>query len=95
MVGGLNTSTWKGAVEHGTYLRWRRSTLKREEPMLTDAQVAALCDIAQSVALAGERRHEIERLMQEGYIARDDGHYRLTPKAEKALSDRGVGLNEA
>jgi DNA-binding IclR family transcriptional regulator len=63
--------------------------------MLTDAQVAALCDIAQSVALAGDRRREIERLVQEGYVAGDDGRYRLTPKAEKALSDRGVGLNEA
>jgi hypothetical protein len=63
--------------------------------MLTDAQVAALCDIAQSVALAGDKRREIERLMQEGYVTNDDDRYKLTPKAEKALSDRGAGLNEA
>jgi len=63
--------------------------------MLTDAQVAALCDIGQSIALAGDKRREIERLMQEGYVASSDGYYKLTPKAEKALSDRGVGLNEA
>lgn len=63
--------------------------------MLTDAQVAILCDIAQSVAFTDQRRREIELLLQAGYIAKDDDRYKLTAKAEKALSDRGVGLNEA
>jgi hypothetical protein len=49
----------------------------------------------QSAALTDERRAEIERLLQEGYVARDGDRYKVTPKAEKALSDRGVGLNEA
>jgi hypothetical protein len=63
--------------------------------MLTDTQVAVLCDIAQSVALAGNRQREVDRLMKEGYLAKDGDLYELTPKAEKALSDRGAGLNEA
>jgi predicted transcriptional regulator len=63
--------------------------------MLTDAQVAALCDIAQSAALSGDKQGEIKRLMQEGYVTSEDDRYKLTPKAEKALSDRGAGLNEA
>jgi hypothetical protein len=63
--------------------------------MLTDAQVAVLCDIAQSVAFADDRQGEIDRLMKEGYVAMDGDLYELTPKAEKALSDRGAGLNEA
>jgi hypothetical protein len=63
--------------------------------MLTDTQVAVLCDIAQSVVLAGNRRVEVDRLMNEGYLAKDGDLYELTPKAEKALSDRGAGLNEA
>jgi hypothetical protein len=63
--------------------------------MLTDAQVAILCDIAQSVAFAGDRRGEVDRLVKEGYVAKDGNLYKLTPKAEKALSDRGAGLNEA
>jgi hypothetical protein len=63
--------------------------------MLTDTQVAVLCDIAQSVALAGNRQGEVDRLMKEGYLAKDGDLYELTPKAEKALSDRGAGLNEA
>ena len=63
--------------------------------MMTDAQLAVLCDIAQSVALAGDQRREIDRLLQEGYVARSGDGYKLTPKAEKTLSDRGVGLNEA
>ena len=63
--------------------------------MLTDAQVAVLCDIAQSVAFADDREGEIDRLMKEGYVAKDGDVYELTPKAEKALSARGAGLNEA
>jgi DNA-binding IclR family transcriptional regulator len=63
--------------------------------MLTDTQVAVLCDIAQSAALADNRVREIERLLREGYVARDGDRYKVTPKAEKALSERGVGLNEA
>lgn len=63
--------------------------------MLTDAQVSVLCDIAQSVVLAGERRGEVDRLVKDGYIANDGGLYALTPKAEKVLSERGAGLNEA
>jgi hypothetical protein len=63
--------------------------------MLTDTQVSVLCDIAQSVPLAGDRRAEIDRLVKEGYVAKDGDLYELTPKAEKILSDRGAGLNEA
>ena len=63
--------------------------------MLTDARVAVLCDIGQSTAFADDRRLEIGRLIEEGYVARNGDRYKLTPKAEKALSDRGVGLNEA
>jgi hypothetical protein len=54
--------------------------------MLTDAQAAVLCDIAQSIALAGNRRGEVDRLVKEGYVAKDGDLYELTPKAEKALS---------
>ena len=63
--------------------------------MLTDAQVAVLCDIAQSVALAGNRQGEVDRLVKEGYVVKDGDLYELTPKAQKALSERGAGLNEA
>ena len=63
--------------------------------MLTDAQVAVLCDIAQSTAIADDRRLEIGRLIDEGYVARNGDRYKITPKAEMALSDRGVGVNEA
>jgi hypothetical protein len=69
-------------------MEWRNA-------MLTDAQVAILCDIAQSVAFADGRQGEVDRLVIEGYLAKDGDLYELTPKAEKALSDRGAGLNEA
>jgi hypothetical protein len=63
--------------------------------MLTDAQVAVLCDIAQSIAFADDRQGEVDRLVKEGYVAKDGDLYQLTPKAEKVLSDRGAGLNES
>ncbi len=63
--------------------------------MLKDEEVAVLCDIAQSIAFADDRHGEVERLIVEGYVSKDGDLYELTPKAEKILSDRGVGLNEA
>jgi hypothetical protein len=63
--------------------------------MLKDEEVAVLCDIAQSIAFADDRHGEVERLIMEGYVSKDGDLYELTPKAEKILSDRGVGLNEA
>ncbi len=63
--------------------------------MLTEAQVAVLCDIAQSIAFAEDKRGEVDRLIREGYVAKDGDLYELTPKAQKVLSDRGAGLNEA
>lgn len=63
--------------------------------MLKDEEVAVLCDIAQSIAFADDRQGEIDRLIKEGYVSKDGDLYELTPKAEKILSDRGVGLNEA
>ena len=63
--------------------------------MLTEAQVAVLCDIAQSIAFADDMHGEVDRLIKEGYVAKDGDLYELTPKAQKVLSDRGAGLNEA
>jgi hypothetical protein len=69
--------------------------LEENSMTLTDAQVAVLCDISQSIALADDRRHELDQLVNEGYVARRGDAYELMPKAEKALSERGAGLNEA
>ena len=63
--------------------------------MLSEEQVAVLCDIAQSIAFADDVRGEVERLIVEGYVAKDGDLYELTPKAQKLLADRGAGLNEA
>ena len=63
--------------------------------MLRDTEVAVLCDIAQSIAFADDMKGEVDRLIKEGYVSKDGDLYELTPKAEKALSDRGAGLNEA
>ncbi|MES5482155.1 hypothetical protein QMZ05_05300 [Bradyrhizobium sp. INPA03-11B] len=63
--------------------------------MLRDEQVALLCDIAQSIAFAGDAQGEVDRLIKEGYVAKDGDLYELTPKAEKILSERGASLSRA
>jgi predicted transcriptional regulator len=63
--------------------------------MLREEEVAILCDIAQSIAFADDMQGEIDRLIKEGYVSKDGDLYELTPKAEKVLSERGAGLNEA
>jgi hypothetical protein len=63
--------------------------------MLSDEQVAVLCDIGQSIAFGDDRHGEVEKLIVEGYVTKDGDIFELTPKGEKILADRGAGLNEA
>jgi hypothetical protein len=63
--------------------------------MLSDEQLAVLCDIGQSIAFADDRRGEVEKLIVEGYVSKDGDIFALTPKGEKIIADRGAGLNEA
>lgn len=63
--------------------------------MLTDAQIAVLCDIGQSIAFSDDEREELFRLIAEGYVQKDGDTFELTAKGEAAVVDRGAGLNEA
>ena len=63
--------------------------------MLTDAQIAVLCDIGQSIAFSDDKRDELFRLIAEGYVKKDGDTFELTAKGEAAVVDRGAGLNEA
>jgi hypothetical protein len=79
----------------GTSVTPWRSTLNGNNAMLTDTQVSILCDIAQSTSFSDDRRAGVEQLLQQGYVTKHGDVYELTPKAEKELSERGVGLHEA
>ena len=64
--------------------------------MLSDSEISVLCDIGQSIAFADDdKQGDIDRLIKEGYVAKDGDLYVLTPKADKVLLDRGAGLNES
>lgn len=63
--------------------------------MLTDTQIATLCDIGQSMAFSDDKHNELMRLIAEGYVQKDGDTFKLTPKGEAAVVDRGAGLNEA
>jgi hypothetical protein len=63
--------------------------------MLTDTQIAVLCDIGQSIAFSDDKRDELFRLIADGYVQKDGDTFALTAKGEAAVVDRGAGLNEA
>lgn len=63
--------------------------------MLTDADIAVLCDIGQSVAFGDEKRDQLARLIVEGYVEKDGDIFKLTAKGESVVVGRGAGLNEA
>ena len=65
--------------------------------MLTDSDIAMLCDIGQSIAFSdSDDRHErLFRLIADGYVQKDGDTYELTAKGEAAVVGRGAGLNEA
>jgi hypothetical protein len=39
--------------------------------MLTDAQIAVLCDIGQSMAFSDDKHEELVRLITDGYVDKD------------------------
>ena len=68
---------------------------------LTNDQIALLCEIGQFAPskLTEDQKRDLERLISGGYAEPAESHsgltYKLTPKGEAFLSERGVGLNEA
>jgi hypothetical protein len=63
--------------------------------MLTDAQIAILCDIGQASSFDDEKRNEVLNLVVRGYVERDGDLFKITPRGQKVLSDRGARLNES
>jgi hypothetical protein len=63
--------------------------------MLTDAQIAILCDIGQASSFDDEKRGEVLSLVVRGYVESDGDLFKITPRGEKVLTDRGAGLNES
>ena len=63
--------------------------------MLTDAQIAILCDIGQASSFDEEKKGEVLRLVVRGYVEKDGDLFKITPKGQKILTDRGAGLNES
>lgn len=69
---------------------------------VSDEQISLLVDIGQKMPLSldAEKRKQVEALITAGLIVpAKDGEelapYELTAKAQRFLSERGVGLNEA
>ena len=63
--------------------------------MLTDAQIAILCDIGQASSFDEEKRGDVLSLVVRGYVERDGDLFKITPRGQKVLTDRGAGLNES
>jgi hypothetical protein len=63
--------------------------------MLSDEQVAILCDIGQSIAFADDKHGEIESLIVEGYVMKDGDLYELTPKGLKVVEEHAGAVTAA
>jgi hypothetical protein len=63
--------------------------------MLTDAQIAVLCDIGQASSFDEDKKSKVLDLVVRGYVERDGDLFKITPRGEKILTDRGAGLNES
>jgi hypothetical protein len=63
--------------------------------MLTDAQIAILCDIGQASSFDYDKKDEVVSLIVRGFIEKDGDIFKITPRGEKILTDRGAGLNES
>jgi predicted transcriptional regulator len=63
--------------------------------MISDAQIAVLCDIGQSASFDADKQDRVRQLISEGYVREKGDIYELTPKGQKILTDRGAGLNES
>jgi hypothetical protein len=63
--------------------------------MLNDAQIAILCDIGQASSFDEEKSGDVLSLVVRGYVERDGDLFKITPRGQKVLTDRGAGLNES
>jgi hypothetical protein len=63
--------------------------------MLTDTQIAVLCDIGQASSFDEAKKLEVASLMASGHVEKDGDLFKITPRGEKVLTDRGAGLNES
>jgi hypothetical protein len=63
--------------------------------MLTDAQIAILCDLGQASSFDEDKNVEVVSLIIRGFIEKDGDIFKITPRGEKVLTDRGAGLNES
>jgi hypothetical protein len=63
--------------------------------MLTDTQIAILCDIGQASSFDEEKKDAVLKLIVRGYVEKDGDLFKITPRGQKVLSDRGAGLNES
>jgi hypothetical protein len=68
--------------------------------MVSNQQISIMCDIAAlgGAGLPADRHQHLVELVAAGYIERHEGTpglFRLTPKGQRVLDERGVGANEA
>jgi hypothetical protein len=63
--------------------------------MLTDAQIAILCDLGQASSFDEDKKGEVVSLIVRGFIEKDGDVFKITPRGEKVLTERGAGLNES
>jgi hypothetical protein len=55
--------------------------------MLSDEQIAVLCDIGQSVAFSDDRQGLVQQLVIDGYVVKNGDLYELSAQGQAAVED--------
>ena len=55
--------------------------------MLSDEQIAVLCDIGQSVAFSDDRHGLVQQLVIDGYVTKNGDLYELSAQGRAAVED--------
>lgn len=53
--------------------------------MLTDKQIAILCDVGQASSFDTEKKGEVLNLIVRGYVEKDGDPFRITPRGRESL----------
>jgi hypothetical protein len=93
--GERNSGAWRFLCQSG-----KGAIMQRLDSNLSDREISALCDVSQAPGWTfnQEKRRDISRLIDRGYVKRCDDEapiFQLTRKGSRALTERGAGLNEA
>jgi predicted transcriptional regulator len=68
-------------------------------PAMSNDKIATLCAVGEGSEIKAKQRKDVDQLVADGFVEPMNKSvvekYKLTPKGQQFISERGAGLNEA